>query len=114
MKYRLPKGCAGVSHAGRTLAIASDGTVDVAPGAAALLAPHGLVPATEPAQPAPGDPKPGVPKPVDPKPVDPKRVDMLSRAELVAALTARGAPAPAGADIATLRGALRQALARSK
>ena len=109
MKYRLPKGCAGVSHAGRTLAIASDGTVDVASGAAALLAPHGLVPTAEPAQPAPGDPKPA-----DPKPVDPKRVDMLSRAELVAALTARGAPAPAGADIATLRGALRQALARSK
>ena len=106
MKYRLPNGCAGVSHAGRALAIAPEGTVDVEPGAAALLAPHGLVPA---AAPKPGDPKPG-----DPKPVDPKRVDMLSRAELVAALTARGAPAPAGADVATLRGGLRQALARSK
>ncbi len=109
MKYRLPKECAGVSHAGRALAIAPDGTVDVAPGAAVLLAPHGLVPAAEPA-----DLKPVDSKPVDSKPIDPKRVDMLSRAELVAALTARGAPALAGADIATLRGALRQALARSK
>ena len=114
MRYRLPEGCAGVSHAGRALAIASDGTVDVEPGAAILLAPHGLVPAAGPADPGRADPKPVDPKPVDLKPVDLKRVDMLSRAEVVAALTARGAPAPAGADIATLRGALRQALARSK
>ncbi len=111
MRYHLPKGCAGVSHAGRALAIAPDGTVDVEPGAGVLLAPHGLLPASEPSAP---DPKRDGSQPIDPKPIDPRRVDMLSRAELVAALAARGSPAPAAADVAMLRGALRRALARSK
>ena len=104
MRFLLPKGCAGVSVAGRPLPVAPDRTVEADPDHAAALAPHGLVPwrgATEP-------------KPFDPRAIDPRRLDTLTRAELVAALAARGRPASTAADLPTLRGALRRALAGSK
>ncbi len=101
MRFLLPHGCAGVSVAGRALPVAPDRTVEVDPGHAAALAPHGLVPWREPAAAAS-------------KAIDPRRIDTLTRADLVAALAARGRPAPAAADIATLRGALRRLLAGSK
>ena len=151
MRFLLPKGCAGVTIAGRALPVAPDRTVEVGPGHAAAVAPHGLVPAPgqgaadpgragskpvdpkpidpkpvdpkpvdpkpidpKPVDPKPVDPKPVDPKPVDPKPVDPRRIDMLSRADLVAALAARGRPVTAAADVAWLRGALRRALGQTK
>ncbi len=47
MKFRLPEGCAALSHAGEQLAVAADGTVEVDPAAAADLAPHGLAPVAD-------------------------------------------------------------------
>ncbi len=42
MKYRLPEGCTAVSRAGKALAVAADGTVDLDPAAVADLLPHGI------------------------------------------------------------------------
>ncbi len=54
MRHRLPKGCRGVSHAGRQLAVAADGTLDLDAAAAGALAPHGVTAAPEPAPAKPG------------------------------------------------------------
>ena len=43
MKYRLPEGCAGISHDGSQLDVADDGTLDLDEAAALALAPHGLI-----------------------------------------------------------------------
>ena len=103
MRFLLPKGCAGVTIAGRPLPVAPDRTVEVDSDHAAALAPHGLVPWRGPA--GAGS---------EAKPLDPRRIDTLTRAELVAALAARGRSPLAAADLATLRAALRRALAGSK
>ena len=108
MKVRLPKGCAGVSHAGKPLALGPDRTIDVAPDVALALAPHGLVPVSEATPLASGRVDAEA---VHPKPIDPKRIDRLSRADLVEALVVRGLPVPAG--VPALRASLRQALAKS-
>ena len=42
MKYRLPEGCTAVSRAGKELAVAEDGAVDLDPAAVADLLPHGI------------------------------------------------------------------------
>ena len=56
MTYKLPEGCSGLSYAGKTVAVANDGTVDLAPAAAADLLPHGIAAAVAPAsEPPPGD-----------------------------------------------------------
>ena len=104
MRFLLPKGCAGVSIAGRPLPVAPDRTVEVDPAHAAALSPHGLVPWRGPAE----------TKVAEARAIDPRRLDTLTRAELVAALAARGRSLPTTADLATLRGALRRALAGSK
>ena len=94
MKYTLPKGCGPVSHAGKALTIATDRSVDLDPSVAELLAPHEIVPVGDPA------------------PVDLSQIDTMASADLVAALTARNVAATPTMSLATLRGLLRQALAK--
>lgn len=94
MRFRLPRGCGRVSHAGNALPIAPDGSIEADATAVALLEPHGVVPLGDPA------------------PVDRSRIDTMASADLVAALAARGILPPVSASPATLRGLLRQALAK--
>lgn len=94
MKFRLPTGYGRVSHAGKSLTIGSDASVEADPSEIALLEPHGIVPFG------------------DPMPIDSSRIDTMTSVDLVAALTARGIVPPASAGIAALRGLLRQALAK--
>lgn len=47
MKYRLPEGTAGLSHGGKAVALAADGTLELGADALVDLAPHGIEPATE-------------------------------------------------------------------
>ena len=94
MKYHLPQGCVRLSHAGKSVAIAADGSIDLDASVATLLAPHGIVPVG------------------DPVPIDPDQIATLSASDLVAALAARGVPVPKQASLATLRGLLRQAIAK--
>ena len=96
MKYILPLGCGPVSHAGKGLTIAADRTVDLDSTVVALLMPHGIVPVGDPA------------------PIDLSTVDGLSATSLAAALDARGIAHVSSASIATLRGLLRQALAKPR
>jgi hypothetical protein len=44
MRFRLPDGCAGITHDGRSLEVGPDGTIDLDRGAADALVCHGLVP----------------------------------------------------------------------
>ena len=94
MKYRLPQGCGGLSHAGKAVAVAADGSFELGAAAATLLEPHGIVPVGDPA------------------PVDPRTIAGMARADIVAALTARSMTAAPDASDAALRGLLRQALAK--
>ena len=94
MKYKLPQGCARLSHAGRAVTIAPDMTIDLDPAQVALLEPHDIVPVGDPA------------------PVDPAAIDSMTSDELAAALAERGIVAPAAAGTGALRGLLRQALAK--
>ncbi len=94
MKFTLPQGCGPVSHAGKTLSIAADRSVDLDPSHAALLAPHQIRPSSDPA------------------PIDPTRIDMMASADLIAALSARRVATAPTMSVATLRGLLRQALAK--
>jgi hypothetical protein len=94
MKYRLPSGAARLSHAGKAVTIAGDGTCDLDPGVAALLAPHGIVPVGDPA------------------PIDPSAIASMAIADLQAALLARGIATPVDAGGAQLRSLLRRALAK--
>ena len=57
MRMRLTRGCAGVVHAGRPLAVI-DGIVEVKVAAAAELAAHGLVPVPERSPGPPADRQP--------------------------------------------------------
>ena len=54
MRYRIPEDCGAVSHQGRELEIAPDGTLDLDACDAASLAPHGLVVADNEDQPGGG------------------------------------------------------------
>jgi hypothetical protein len=62
MKYRLPRECLAVSHAGKQLSVGADGTLDLDAAAAADLLPHGVLPAS--------DAKPAVTTSVSGKPAD--------------------------------------------
>jgi hypothetical protein len=44
MKIKAPEGCGAVTHAGRTLTIETDGSLEVEEDEASALAPHGFVP----------------------------------------------------------------------
>ena len=64
MKLRLPKGTTRLSHAGKAVAIAADGTIEIDVDAIALLKPHGIAPAGDPpTEPAGGSPRRAPPKP---------------------------------------------------
>ena len=95
MKFTLPKGCGPVSVAGKALTIASDRSVDLDPSLAVLLAPHMIVPLGDPA------------------PVDLTQIDTMASADLIAALTPRNVATTPTMSLATLRGLLRQALAKT-
>ncbi len=95
MKYRLPQGAARLSHAGKAVTVAADGTLDLDPAQIALLAPHGIVPLGDPA------------------PIDRTQIDTMTASDLAAALAARQIVPPASAGIIAMRGLLRQALAKS-
>ena len=94
MKFRFAQGAGRLSHAGKAVAIAADGTLDLSPADIGLLAPHGIVPLGDPA------------------PVDPAKIASMTRADLEAALLARGVAIPAESVDAALRGLLRRALAK--
>ena len=92
MKFRLPRNCGGVSHAGRRVGVAADASVELDEAELELLRPHGIHPFDGPVPITPGD------------------VARMSNVELVAALKARGITR-AGHD-KMLRGLLLQALAQ--
>ncbi len=94
MKFTLPAGCGPVSHAGKALAIASDRSVDLDTSLAALLAPHDIIPLGDPA------------------PIDRATIDRMGSTDLLAALAARDVGTNPQMSVATLRGLLRQALAK--
>ena len=94
MKYLAPQGTARLSHAGSAVTIAGDGSFDLDPTYAALLAPHGIV--------AVGDPAP----------IDPATIAGMTTAQVTAALVARNVAIPSQTTDAGLRGLLRQALAK--
>jgi len=94
MKFRLPQGCASLSHAGKAVAVAADGSFELGAAAVVLVAPHGIVPVGDPA------------------PVDLSHITGMARADVVAALTARNVVPPPGSSDMALRGLLRQALAK--
>lgn len=94
MKFRLPQTATRLSHAGKAVAIAADGTLELDPAAIALLAPHGIAPLG------------------DPLPIDPTRIASMTRADLEAALAARGVAIPAETSDAGARGLLRRTLAK--
>ena len=94
MKFRLPQTASRLSHAGKAVTIAADGTLELDPSAIALLAPHGIVPLGDPAS------------------IDPAMIASMTRADLKAALVARGVAIPAETSDAGVRGLLRRALAK--
>ena len=47
MRYRLPEGCRALSHAGRQVVVAADGTIELDASAAAELAAHGIAVASD-------------------------------------------------------------------
>ncbi len=94
MKFHLPPGASRLSHAGKAVAIAADGTIELDPTQIALLEPHGIVPLGDPA------------------PIERARIDTLSASELAAALAERQIVPPATASVVTLRSLLRQAIAK--
>ncbi len=59
MRYRLPDDCRALSHAGRELEIADDGTLDLEPADAAALAPHGVIVVPGPQSPPADEGRPG-------------------------------------------------------
>ena len=59
MKFRLPQGMTRLSHAGKVVTTAADGTVQLDADAVALLEPHGIMPV--------GDPSPSDPARVSPR-----------------------------------------------
>lgn len=90
MKYRLPKGCAGVSLAGETLVVGRDRTIEADLGDAVALDTHGIVPCEL------GE-------------AGAKPIDAMSRADLLSALETHGVETQASMSNAALRGLLRRA-----
>ena len=100
MKLRAPKGCSSVSHGGRILKIAADGSLDIEDEAAEVLAAHGFQPWEEDTGAAEG---------IEAFPGD--DFESLNRKALFALLRKRGVRVALPITNAELRAAARRALA---
>jgi hypothetical protein len=111
MKLRAPQGCTSVSHGGRDIAIAADGSLDVADEIAAALAAHGFVPWLRD---APSAAHAGLRGDVAPTRGDCKKVapdiESLNRPALFALLREKGVRVSLPISNAELRAAARRAV----